>query len=287
MVHPFTTGWIARAIFLLVLLFNSLETRARTVEIGTGFWPPYLDQSAEGGGYLARLIRDAFATQGIQVRFTYVPWSRALAMTRSGQFDASAVWSCTPTRETDFFFSRPLYPFRYVLFHRKGDGFSWSSINDWAGLRMGLTQDYAYGPKIATAIAQRLVKPDITTSDRANFQKLLLGRIDLFPMDPLTGFAMLSETFDAGALERITFDPHPVRIAWYHLMFTRDSGQANALRNAFNAGLALLIENGRYRELIGAMESTWLADSSSSSYDTRLSGFSQQSPGTPPAMPCP
>lgn len=287
MVHPFTTGWIARAIFLLVLLFNSLETRARTVEIGTGFWPPYLDQSAEGGGYLARLIRDAFATQGIQVRFTYVPWSRALAMTRSGQFDASAVWSCTPTRETDFFFSRPLYPFRYVLFHRKGDGFSWSSINDWAGLRMGLTQDYAYGPKIATAIAQRLVKPDITTSDRANFQKLLLGRIDLFPMDPLTGFAMLSETFDPGALERITFDPHPVRIAWYHLMFARGSDQEKALRDAFDTGLALLIENGRYQQLVDTMESAWLSNPAFHALRPQLTELIQGGPLLTPNKPCP
>lgn len=286
MVHRFA-GWMARVVILLVLLLNSLETLGRTVQIGTGFWPPYLDQSAEGGGYLARLIREAFATQDIQVRFVYVPWSRALSMTRSGQFDASAVWSCTPTRQETFLLSRPLYPFRYVLFHLKNDGFSWSSINDWAGLRMGLTQDYAYGPKVATAIAKGLVKPDVTTSDRANFQKLLLGRIDLFPMDPLTGFAMLSETFDASALERITFDPHPVRSAWYHLMFSRNSDKASAFREAFDEGLTRLIENGRYQQLVGAMESAWLSDSIKPVLRPELTGLTQYGAALPPKEPCP
>ncbi|EMP54450.1 extracellular solute-binding protein [Marinobacter santoriniensis NKSG1] len=287
MVHPLSAGWITRTVFLVLLLFNSLETQGRTVEIGTGFWPPYLDQSAEGGGFLTRLIREAFATQDIQVRFIYVPWSRALAMTRSGQFDATAVWSCTPTREEEFLFSRPLYPFRYVLFHRKNDGFSWSSIKDWAGLRIGLTQDYAYGSKVATAIARGLVRPDITTSDRANFQKLLLGRIDLFPMDPLTGFAMLSETFDASTLERITFDPHPVRLAWYHLMFNRSSDEATGFREAFDTGLATLIENGRYQQLVTAMESAWLSDAITSTFKPGLAELIQQGPTLPPNEPCP
>ncbi|MCK7548767.1 substrate-binding periplasmic protein [Marinobacter koreensis] len=287
MIQRFTVREITRAALLLLLFFNSLETMGRTVEIATGFWPPYLDQSAESGGYFARLIREAFATQGIQARFTHVPWSRALAMTRSGQFDASAVWSCTPTRKENFLFSRPLYPFRYVLFHRKSDDFSWSSIQDWAGLRIGLTQDYAYGSKVATAIARGLLQPDITTSDRANFQKLLLGRIDLFPMDPLTGFAMLSETFEASALDRITYDPHPIRVAWYHLIFSRSTSDANALRAAFNDGLARLVETGRYQRLIGAMEKTWLADSSSSAFVSGLQDFSQQIPATPPADACP
>ena len=49
----------------------------RVINITTGQWPPYLDQSKRDQGCVAALIRDAFALHDIKVRFIFMPWQRA------------------------------------------------------------------------------------------------------------------------------------------------------------------------------------------------------------------
>ena len=221
-----------------------------TIRITTGHWPPYIDEERPGGGFLAQIIREAFAAEDIQVEFSFFPWSRALALVKSREYQASAVWSCTADRKREFLYSAPILPYQYVFYHRREMPFDWDSLSDLAGMNVGLTQDYSYGETLSGAIESGLVDADVTTSDLANFRKLLLERIDLFPMDPVVGEAMIAEQLGPTARDRLEFHPHPLRSALYHLPFSRDDPEAGRLKRAFDRGLAKLRESGRYQEII-------------------------------------
>ena len=235
--------------YLLVLMFVSFSPcllAANTIKISTGHWPPYLSDDLPGGGFVSQIIRESFKNEGIEVTFAFLPWSRALAMVKAGKYQASAVWSCTESRSRDFLFSSPLLPYQYVFYHRADEPFDWNDLTELKGKNVGLTQDYSYGETLRGVIESGLVDADVTTSDTANFKKLLLNRIDLFPMDPVVGEAMIRNQFASQAY-RLTFHPKPLRKAFYHLLFNVESAD---LRQAFNDGLTKLRDSGRYQAII-------------------------------------
>lgn len=222
---------------------------AEKIRISTGHWPPYLDQSMPGDGFLAQIIREAFQNEDIEVEFSFLPWSRALAMVEAGRYAVSAVWSCTESRSREFVYSAPILPYQYVFYYRTEDTFDWVDFDDLRGKKIGLTQDYSYGDTLGDAIKSGLINADVTTSDIANFKKLLIGRIDLFPMDPVVGEAMIENWLGSRA-PLLSFHPKPLRIAFYHLLFDKDDSKASELRRAFNRGLGELRESGRYETII-------------------------------------
>jgi polar amino acid transport system substrate-binding protein len=236
------------AALLLILLSQSLAA-AEKIKISTGHWPPYLNQALPENGFLAQIVSESFRNQGYDVELVFLPWSRSLAMVKAGRYAASAVWSCTEARSREFLYSAPILPYQYVFYHRADEDFEWSSFDDLKGKSVGLTQDYSYGTTLSGAIDSGLITADVTTSDLANFKKLLLGRIDLFPMDPVVGEAMIKNQLPAQA-SRLSFHPKPLRKAYYHLLFDKNSDRASELKHAFDQGLAALRESGRYEAII-------------------------------------
>lgn len=236
--------------FLLVTAPLRAEGARQTIRITTGHWPPYLDQSRPGEGFLAQIIREAFANEDIIAEFTFFPWSRALALVKASEYEASAVWSCTPKRRMEYVYSAPILPYEYVFYHRRATRFDWHQLSDLEGMVIGLTQDYSYGQTLSDAIESGQISADVTTSDLANFRRLLLDRIDLFPMDAVVGEAMIEEQLGPEARSRLMFHPRPLRSALYHLLFSKDDPDAGRLKRAFNRGLAQLRESGRYQAII-------------------------------------
>ncbi|MDI9245391.1 transporter substrate-binding domain-containing protein [Marinobacter sp. CHS3-4] len=238
------------AFWMLMLCLCAPVAADNKIVLASGDWPPYLGEQYPDGGFAARIITEAFELEGIEVEYIYLPWSRALASVRTPEVQASAVWSCTESRAVDYLYSAPLLPYQYVFYHRADMAFDWDSLSDLQGLSVGLTQDYSYGEILSAAIEDGVIFGDVTTSDSANFKKLLLGRIDLFPMDPVVGEAMINEEFRPQA-DKLTFHPKPLRRAFYHLVFDRESETAPQLIERFNRGLQTLRQNGRYEEIIG------------------------------------
>ena len=226
-------------LFLFSMLFSLMPispaaANQEIIRVTTGQWPPYLDKESPHGGFLAQIIREAFDSEDIRVEFSFFPWSRALALVKSKKYQASAVWSCTAERKREFLYSAPILPYQYVFYHRQEMPFDWDALPDLSGKTVGLTQDYSYGQTLSDAIDSGLVSSDVTTSDIANFRKLLLERIDLFPMDPVVGEAMIAHHLGPEAGARLEFHPRPLRSALYHLPFSRDDPEAGRLKRTFD-----------------------------------------------------
>ena len=78
---------------LIFVSFSPTLLGANTIKISTGHWPPYLSEDLPGGGFVSQIIRESFESEGVDVEFAFLPWSRALAMTKSGKYQASAICS--------------------------------------------------------------------------------------------------------------------------------------------------------------------------------------------------
>jgi len=240
----------ATCLVLLVSLSSVLSASTTTVQLTTGHWPPYFDEDSSNGGFVAELIDAAFATQEMEVEFTFLPWSRALFMVNAKRFDGTAIWSCTEDRSEHYYYSNAIVPYRYVFYHRKDQTFDWNSVADLSGKIIGITQDYSYSENITPLLAEGIVQTDVTTSDQANFKKLLAGRIDLFPMDPVTGQALIKEWFAPEQASQLTFHPKSIRRGFYHVLFSKQASDGRILRDQLNAGLQELRQTGQFESII-------------------------------------
>lgn len=244
----------AKELAIVVLLALSISATAQdepdTVRITNGEWPPYLGEDEPGYGIASRIVTRAFERAGYQVEYGFFPWSRSLYLARKGHWDGTAVWLPSEERSEDFYVSEPVIVTEYVFFHRGDLAFDWEMPADLAGYRIGLTQDYDYGKVIETALDLELVQSETVSSDELNFQKLIAGRIDLFPMDRIVGQRMLRKQFSRKERQKVAWHPRPVRLDRLRLLLSREVPENAERIEAFNEGLREMRLNGEIEEIL-------------------------------------
>lgn len=234
---------------LLNLLCHGLAV-AEPVRLTNGEWPPYLGEHLPHNGVASRIVAEAFALQGIEVRWEFHPWARSLQLAERGQRAGSAVWLRSDERDTKFFISDPVVESGYYLFHRKGYNFDWEQVADLHGRRLAGTRGYDYGEAFQQAEASGQLRVNRVTSDDTAFRQLLAGRVDLFPMDKVVGFDMLHQHFTAAERAQLSFHPKPLRSDSLHLLLSREVPGNAELIARFNQGLVQLRDSGKVAQYL-------------------------------------
>ncbi|MBF9018017.1 MULTISPECIES: ABC transporter substrate-binding protein [unclassified Oceanispirochaeta] len=239
----YSTGlWI----LLLLLMIPSPSYSQETVRITNGEWPPFLFEELKHGGVTSHIVKEAFALEGINVRYGWFPWARALANAKTGDWDASIGWQKTPEREKDFIFSEPILEGRIVFFHLKDYSFEWETLDDLKGIKIGAVIGYNYSVEFIEAERAGEITVKRIGSEEQNFKKLLSGRIDVFISNVDVGYAVLNKYFPDEEYDRITYHTTPFYINELRLAFSRKNQKSDRLLLLFNRGLQELKNQGLY-----------------------------------------
>ncbi|SIQ13065.1 ABC transporter substrate-binding protein [Aquipseudomonas alcaligenes] len=239
-----------RLLPLLFALLLPLAATADEVRLTNGEWSPYLGQNLPHYGVASRIVKEAFALEGIRVKWEFYPWARALRSAERGKSDGSAVWLRSPEREQTFFISDPVVESGFYLFHRKDYPLDWQQISDLAPLRLGGAIDYDYGQAFQQAERDGLLKVKRLSSEEQGLRMLLAGRLDAFPMDKVVAFAMLHSQFSREERMRLSYHPLALRSDSLHLLLSKQV-PGNAERMArFNRGLKALQDSGKVSQYL-------------------------------------
>lgn len=220
---------------------------ADKVRISTGDWPPLMSESMEHFGFLSRVVKEAFAMEGISAIISFFPSKRAYEIALEGEYDASFAWVKNQERARHFLFSDPIGFNRGAFFHLRNSSFHWEVGDDLKKYDIGGTFGYSYGPIVDAMVAEGKLKLQETASDYLNFSKLVAGRIDAFPCNVAIGYHLLRTRFGEAIANRVTHHPkfysdeQPL-----HLIISRKSPNAKGILATFNRGLRRLKESGRY-----------------------------------------
>lgn len=238
------------AVALLVLFWSGalFAESPEQITISVGDWPPFFVENEPGQGTVARLVRDIFAEQGYEVTFHFLPWKRAYREAASGRHDATAIWMHAEEREADFIYSNAVMQERFVLFYRKDDPIQWDTLPDLAGLTIGGSIGYSYGPEFDQAVEHNTLSIEWAASTDLNFRKLLYGRIDAFPEEINVGYHILRRETDNPESWKITHHPKPILENESFLLFPRNDPDTPGLAAVFNQGLRSFREDGRYQD---------------------------------------
>ena len=246
---------IAKPLSLLFAVFfvATQVLAGETIRLASGEWVPYQSKGLHHGGTVSRIVTEAFASQGITVEYEYYPWKRGYVRAETGEVDGTFLWFATAERRATFYISDPVIDIQYVFFHLKNYGFDWNTIDDLQDKTIGATVGYDLGEAFQEAERDNVITVERVTTDEQNFQKLLLGRIQIFPCDREVGYALLRKLFPPGLAGLFTHHTKPLKAAPHHLLLSKKNEQNKQMLELFNKGLQKLKDSGRYQQYLVEM----------------------------------
>ncbi len=236
---------------LLIILFLTLSRLVwgETLTVATGEFVPYCSSSAPHKGFANHILSEAFRTQGYELEFDFLPWKRAMLQAESGDYDMTSWWIYNEERDKKFLFSEAILVRTVNFFHLKDKSFNWQHIDDLSRYRLGVTRGYAYSEAFSDYLKLNPENIHEASSDELNFKMLLRNRIDVFPIDVVTGLEILRTKFAPDVIHRIQYDLHPLDEGEGFVLFPKVREGSAALRDIFNRGLKTIRANGTYDEI--------------------------------------
>ncbi|CAH0541489.1 substrate-binding periplasmic protein [Vibrio marisflavi] len=216
--------------------FAAQSSENKIVKISAGEWPPFIGQDLENNGFVAEIITEAFASQGYQVQFYFLPWKRAYNDTQQGKYDASAIWMFDEKRTEHFLYSDPVSQEQFVFFHHIDTPFEWKQMDDIKGKHLGGGLGYSYGEELNKLIEQGQVTMSRVNEPKQNLLILAHKRIDLFPEEVHIGKYTLEQQ-PIGVQQQITYHPTPFLSNSNFLLLPKANNRSDELRKIFNQGL--------------------------------------------------
>ena len=248
-------------IILLVVVSVSppAQSRERRVLITTGEYPPWASEGLPHGGFVTRVISEAFRRKNITPNFQYYPWERAYKLAQNGVHHATSFWADTEeTREkhAEFFFkSDPVMHARVVFFQLKERPMQpWKELTDLNRYRIA----GMIGETSTQILRQNgLNVHQVAKADQA-FMMILFNRLDIFPLELLTGLDILRFQFGPDQAARFSYDARSLFETPASLLFSKAHPEGEELAARFNEGLREMQHDGTYaqfyQELIALQE---------------------------------
>lgn len=251
------------SILLTCLSFTAL---GETLHIVTEPWAPYVyieNGKAHGLDYETTAI--IFERLGIDVKWEFLPWKRCLSMLQQGQADGALdIFKRGERDDLLLYPSEPLSDVEWVLFYANARPHPFLTLNDLAGLTIGVSPGYLYSREFdASTVFTREPAP----SHEANFGKLLLGRIDLVITDRMVGEHVLAQMH---AQDQITQAPVVLGREPEYLALRRNAGM-DLLVQRFGAELKRFKREPAYAELVARYTGAAIAPQSLPATDPQIS----------------
>ncbi|MEM1401549.1 MAG: transporter substrate-binding domain-containing protein [Pseudomonadota bacterium] len=219
------------AVTIIAMMAQPIAAQASSrLTIGSGEYVPFTDSSAVDGGIVNEMISQIATQAGMTAEFEFMPWKRALELTRSGRFDATSFWYYSEERESDFIHVGPVIQDRLVFFRRAGTPEpTWETLADLSDYTIGAVTGYTFTPEFWEMAEAGSINIEVAPSDETNMRKLLAGRIDLYPMSEVSGRLLLERIFTQAELDQITISEKPLVTTNGYLLISRAIEDADAV----------------------------------------------------------
>ena len=223
----------AGAVLLTIL---SASVMAESVNLASLDWPPYTGAKLAGQGISAQVVTAVFAKAGIDSKFKFLPWQRAVDTARS---DASFVGYFPEYADpsSPCLFSEPIGHGPLGFAEQSGKPIGWSTLGDLKSNKIGVVAGYVNTAEFDRMVAAGELKADIATSDELNLLKLANGRFDLAVVDQNVMQYLLQTSPKLKPLAaKLQFNSKLLEDKSLHVCFTNSPAGKQALAQ-FNAAL--------------------------------------------------
>ncbi|ACS80841.1 substrate-binding periplasmic protein [Maridesulfovibrio salexigens] len=202
-------------------------------------WPPYVGKRLPESGTSARIVSQAFAAMGYELKILFMPWKRTMRMVETDFMVAGYFPEYySKERAEKYIFSKSYGCSPVSLLVRKKNPVNWRSVDDLAGLRVGFVAGYVNTPELDMAVFNGTIDADYAPSDKSNIMKVIKGRIDCAVIDPLV-FSYLAVTDQevGKRSDTVEIDPRAFGVNELFVAFRKDE-QGLFYSRILNEGLS-------------------------------------------------
>jgi len=236
-----------RLVLIFIFALSSTVNAAEKITLANGEWAPYLSKDLKHSGYMSHIVSEAFAEEGIEVDYVFLPWKRGFEDAKEGKYQGSLIWGYNDDRAKDFLYSDTVAELGTSLFYNKSNPIEWNEPTDLKKYKMGGVIGYAYG--IEELEKQGVLKIERIGKDVGNYKKLAAGRLDIVLEDTEVGHESINKL---GMTEQLAVHPKTLKSRKYSVIISKNAPNAQALVDAFNRGLKKLKDDGRYQKYLEA-----------------------------------
>lgn len=222
-----------------------------TIRLTSGEWVPYTGESLPGFGCDSQIVSTVFSHLGYTVDYGFFPWARGFHLAETGEWDGMIEWADTVEARSSFYVSKaPISIQEFVFFHRKDHPITWESKQDLSGKMIGLTSGYLYSDIFNDLRKDSRFKFQEASTDEANFEKLLAGRIDLFPMEKNVGMVLLKTKFTPAQVDQLTYDHKALSTFEPHIFLNKKGTKNENRMKQFNLEFEAFKVTSDYQKII-------------------------------------
>lgn len=245
---------------LLMILFCAPaggEAGEEPLLVATGEWPPYTSETMENQGIATEIVRRAFQEMGVTIDLVFYPWARCYEAVRTGKVWGAFPYARTEERAGAVDFSNVLLYSTAKLFYfdHPPKDLRFKSPADLAPFRIGGVRGF-YPESL---LKKAGIQADYAPKPRNGFEKLMLGRSDLFVSNELAGWHLIHSSFPRRA-HRFGTVSRPLDRNGLRMIVSRQHPKGGALLQAFNTSLDAVKNEWFYRVLLRQLRSRGRSD---------------------------
>lgn len=246
-----------RAIWSALAVCAGLWTTAEASEVVTiaaeDDWAPYSSMRADRSGpegLAPALVKAAFKTQDVDVRFEVLPFSRCLHYA-----DKGLVVGCFDTTRTEankdqyYWHPTPLFQEELGIFGRVDEGASKElTQKDLEGQTVGVTLGYTY----PTDFMQNGHITKLSAASDGNLVKMLVAkRVNYILLNTMPGYYRIKhEPVLKAQIKRVG----SIRVDSFWVSFSRAHPDGKRMSETFEKGLQAIKANGEYDRMMTAFK---------------------------------
>ncbi|WP_413559157.1 substrate-binding periplasmic protein [Bdellovibrio sp. HCB209] len=174
------------------LLIAPLFAHAEEWVIAVTEWYPYTCESCAGKGPGISAVKKMLNESGVQVKFTFLPWARAVSDTKKNKVDGYyPAWNEDHHRGliiSDSVFHSPI-----GFIERKLNPLKWDKLEDLRGKTIGVVIDYGNTAEFNALVESGVIKIEEAKDDETNVKKVLGGRLDGAFIDLVNGRYLIAK----------------------------------------------------------------------------------------------
>ena len=218
--------------------------RAELAVMATGEYSPFVSQHLQDFGVTAAIVSAAFKTQGVDVKYEFLPWKRGYNDALLGKHVGTFPYLKTPEREAEFFYSEAFFTDHFRLFVRRAQ----QGQRDWANKRVCIPLGYD------TTQIQFFTDANQITLERPSdigncFQMLERERVDAVWVSELVAIDTVRALFGATA-KTYPLDMSLVDEVQYYFIVSKTLPHGSHWMARFDAGLKHIRKNGTYKKIL-------------------------------------
>ncbi len=232
-----------RTISIILILLCVSASNAQTLPLATGEWVPWTSAGLENYGEFAERVTIVMKEMGMEPDYVFYPWRRCFDSVAKGRVWAAFPYSYTEERAKQVWYSDMLACSRTVFFYYDSGGppvrYRFERLEDLKPYRIGGVTGYFYEEAFKAAGLQ----VDYANKEINSIEKLMVGRIDLVPVNERVGWDLIKTRFP-DSFRNFHILEKPLSVKPLRLIVSRDYPGSKKLFDRFNQALQRCIEKG-------------------------------------------